>query len=127
MVPDLRSCFRDVYLWATVGGKVPLKAFNEERARLAGQKLFAHVDADKDGIVTEQEIYHATERHIGNGLPNFFAEDCFSYHDVDGNGQVTETEMADTLVHYFLIERLARETPGPTGRHHNGRAGEEEL
>jgi hypothetical protein len=128
MVPDLRSCFQNVYLWATIGGKVPMKAFTEERAREVGQKLFKHLDRDSDGSVTQQEIYAAVSLHIEAGeLPIYFAEDCFSYHDYNGDNKITEDEIADNLVHYFLIERLARGTPGPTGQHHDGRSGQEEL
>ena len=109
---DLSECWKGIERLATLGKRLPLPGDNAYEQGLAHA---IELDLNNDGLIGEEELQRAVQGHWLEAL---------SFHDPDGNMELTITEFAKDYLKYAAIKgRVATERPIEGGR---SRAAEDE-
>lgn len=102
---DVGHCGDVVENMVTLGSGTSVKAATKSKAELAAASFATRMDSDGDGILSDSEITAANRRGArGRGIS---LEELVSFHDVDGDGKVTVTEVIESWIMYATASHRA--------------------
>eukprot|EP00747_Dinoflagellata_sp_TGD_P094820 gnl/TRDRNA2_/TRDRNA2_166257_c0_seq1.p1 gnl/TRDRNA2_/TRDRNA2_166257_c0~~gnl/TRDRNA2_/TRDRNA2_166257_c0_seq1.p1 ORF type:complete len:414 (-),score=71.28 gnl/TRDRNA2_/TRDRNA2_166257_c0_seq1:74-1315(-) len=104
---DVGMCAYLVEAMAALGSGQRIKPAPANDARKAGEAFAAKVDANRNGVISEDEI-KGVKKSSSDETSRTMAE-LVAFHDVDQDGRVTVQEVVDSWVMYATAQHRVKE------------------
>merc|ERR1712187_43709 len=92
---DVGDCGPTVESMVVLGARSHVGAAASAKAQKAGRAFAEKVDIDKDGLLSSEEIRAV---NVAKGPEKRTLEELISFHDTDGDGQVSVDEVTESWV-----------------------------